>query len=128
MDESVAVDAGYYAAGGMTSAADSVATVQGNGADVDDSNRHAAAAAAVAATGHLPRDPTAAVPAANSHPRGPTAAAVQLPRRGNRRDPSVDRHFFCRDFTENHQRQAHGGRAAAVPKAFAVSSTPSLCG
>ena len=38
VDESVAADEGYYAAGGMTSAADSVAAAQGNGADVDDSN------------------------------------------------------------------------------------------
>ena len=38
VDESVAADERYYAAGGMTSAADSVPAAQGNGADVDDSN------------------------------------------------------------------------------------------
>ena len=111
MDESVAVDGGNHAADGVDNAAVSAAAAQGTGADVGDSNCHAAAAAV-------------------QLPRGPTAAAVQPPRRGNRCHPSVDRHLPRHDFAENHQRQAHGGRAAVAPplNAVAVSSAPSLCG
>ena len=55
VDESVAVDGGNYAADDVDNAAVSAAAAQGTGADVGDSNCHAAAAAV-----QLPRGPTAA--------------------------------------------------------------------
>ena len=95
--ESVAVDERDSAAGGVTNAAYFVASAQESGADVGDSNRLAAAAAA---TGHPPRGPTADVLAADRHPREPTAAAVQLPRRGSHRHPSVDSYISRRDLAK----------------------------